>query len=73
MFQFHTPPHFFPLQLFIYFWLHWVLVAAHGLSLIVEAGIYSSLRSTGFSLPWLLLLQSTDSRCVGLRNYGRET
>ena len=42
---------------FIYFWLHWVFVAA-------RRG-YSSLRSTGFSLRWLLLLKSTDSRHVG--------
>ena len=24
---------------FIYFWLHWVFVAAHGLSLVVEMGL----------------------------------
>ena len=51
--------------LFIYFWLHWVFVAAHGLSLVAASGGYSSLRSAGFSLPWLLLLRSTGSRCVG--------
>ena len=26
---------------FIYFWLHWVFVAAHGLSLVVASGDYS--------------------------------
>ena len=48
---------------FFYFWLHWVLVAARGLSLDETSGSYSSLRCTGFSLRWLLLLRSTGSRC----------
>ena len=51
--------------LFIYFWLHWVFVAAHGLSLVVASGGYSSLRCAGFSLRWLLLLRGTGSRRVG--------
>ena len=34
-------------------------------SLVAASGSYSSLRCTGFSLRWLLLLQSTGSRCVG--------
>ena len=38
----------------IYFWLCWVFVAAHGLSLVVVSGGYSSLRCAGFSLRWLL-------------------
>ena len=46
----------------IYFWLCWVFVAARGLSLVVVSGVYSWLRCTGFSLWWLLLLQSTGSR-----------
>ena len=46
----------------IYFWLHWVFVAACGLSLVAASGGYSSLRCTGFSLRWLLLLWSTGSR-----------
>ena len=25
--------------LFIYFWLHWVFIAAHGLSLVVASGV----------------------------------
>ena len=46
---------------FIYFilsssWLHWVFIAARGLSLVVASGGYSSLWCTGFSLQWLLLL-----------------
>ena len=43
----------------IYFWLRWVFVAAHGLSLVVVSGGYSSLRCAGFSL------QSMGSRRVG--------
>ena len=48
--------------LFIYFWLCWVFTAAHGVSLVVVSGSYSLLWCVGFSLRWLLLLQSTDSR-----------
>ena len=47
---------------FIYFWLHWVFLVAHGFSLVAVSTGYSSLWCTGYSLPWLLLLQSTDSR-----------
>ena len=47
------------------FWLRWVFVAARGLSLGAVSGGYSSLRCTGFSLQWLLLLQSTGSSCAG--------
>ena len=46
---------FFFLKL-IYFWLHWVFVAACGLSLVATSGGYSSLRCAGFSLQWLFLL-----------------
>ena len=49
----------------IYFWLHWVFVAACGLSLVVASGGYSLLRCAGFSLRWLLLLQSMGSRHMG--------
>ena len=45
-----------------YFWLCWVFVATCGLSLVVLSRGYSLLRGPGFSLPWLLLLQSTGSR-----------
>ena len=51
--------------LFIYFWLHWVFVAACGLSLVAERVRYSLLQWAGFSLRWLLLLWSTGSRLVG--------
>ena len=54
------------MNLFIYFfWLLWVFVAARGLSLVVASGSYSLLRCPGFSLRWLLLLQSTGSRHAG--------
>ena len=39
----------FFLNLFIYFWLRWVFVAARGLSLVAASGGYSSLLCTGFS------------------------
>ena len=44
--------------------MHWVFVAARGLSLVVVSGAYSLLQCTGFSLC-LLLLQRVVSRCVG--------
>ena len=53
------------INLFIYFWLCWVFVAAHGLSLVAASRGYSLLRCAGFSLRWLLLLQSTGSRPAG--------
>ena len=51
--------------LFIYFWLHWVFVAARGLSLVAASGGYSLLQCAGFSLQWLLLLRSMGSRHAG--------
>ena len=58
---------FFKINLFylFIFWLHWVFVAACGLSLVAASGGSSSLRCMGFSLRWLLLLRSTGSRCTG--------
>ena len=49
---------------FIYFWLHWVFVAARGLSLVAVSRGHSSSRCTGSSLRWLLLLQGMGSRCA---------
>ena len=49
-------------KLFTHLWLHWVFVAARGLSLVVVNWDCSSLRCTGYSLRWLLLLWSTGSR-----------
>ena len=51
------------LFLLIYFWLCWVFLAAHGLSLVAVSGGYSSLW-------WLLLLRSTGSQCVGFSSCG---
>jgi len=45
------------------FWLHWVFIAACGLSLVVANRGYSIVVVGGFSLQWLLLLQNTVSRC----------
>ena len=58
---------FFP---YFYFWQRWVFVAARGLSLVAESRGYSSLQCAGFSLRWLLLLQSTGSRCMGFSSCG---
>ena len=60
------------IYLFIYliFWLCWVFIAAHGLSLVAASRGCSSLRCAGFSLWWLLLLRSTGSRRVGLSSCG---
>ena len=60
------------IYLFIYLWLHQFFVAVCGLSLVAASGGYSSLRGTGFSLRWLLLLQSTGSRCMGFSSCGTQ-
>ena len=52
------------------FWLHWVFVAACGLSLVAANGVYSLLRWVGFTLWWLLLLRSTGSRFMGFSSCG---
>ena len=57
------------LQIF-FFWLCWVFIAAHGLSLVAASGGYSLLWCAGFSLWWLLLLWSTGSRHVGFSSCG---
>ena len=58
--------------LFIYLWLCWVFVATHGLSLVEANGGYSLLRCAGFSLWWLLLLQSAGSRLAGFSSCGAQ-
>ena len=58
------------IYLFIYFWLCWVFIAAHGLSLVAASRGYSSLRCGGFSLRWLLLLGSMGSRHTGFSSCG---
>ena len=52
------------------FWLCWVFVAAHRLSLVAASRGCSLLRCVGFSLQWLLLLQSTGSRRAGFSSCG---
>ena len=63
---------FFFFNKFIYFWLHWVFVAARRLSLVVASGGYFSLRCTDFSLQCLVLLQSTGSRRTGFSSCGTQ-
>ena len=46
-------------------WLHWVFVAAHGLSLIAASRHFSSLWRAGFCTWGLPLLRSTGSRHSG--------
>ena len=52
------------------FWLCWVFVAACKLSLAAASGGYTSLQCAGFSLRWLLLLQSMGSRHAGFSSCG---
>ena len=52
------------------FWLRQVFIAAHRLPLVVASGGYSLSRCAGFSLRWLLLLQSPGSRRVGFSSCG---
>ena len=68
--EMHSVSFFFFINLFIlfiYFWLRWVFVAAHGLSLVAGSGGYSSWRCVGFLLWWLLLLWSTGFSNCGTR------
>ena len=58
--------------LFIYFWLHWVFIASHRLSLVAASGGFSSLWCEGFSLRWLLLLRSMGSRHTGFSSCGSQ-
>lgn len=44
----------------INFWLSWVFVAVHRLSLIMLRGAALYFWCAGFSLRWLLFSQSTD-------------
>ena len=53
-----------------FFWLRWIFVAVHGLSLVPASGGYSSLWCVGFSLQWLLLLQSMVSRHASFSSCG---
>ena len=65
-------------KLFIYLFLAslglrcWVFVAVRGLSLVAASRGYSSLRCVGFSLRWLLFLQSMGSRRMGFSSCGTQ-
>ena len=71
MYRNRTTVHFFFINLFIlciYFWLCWVFVAAHRLSLVVVSGGYSSFwcmgsRCSGFSSCGLQALECRLSSC----------
>ena len=60
---------FFSFYLYIYFWLCCIFVALCKCSL-VAAIITLWLRCPGFSLWWLPLLWSMDSRCLGFSHCG---
>ena len=51
-----------PLFIYVCIWLCWVFTVGRLFSLLLVGGGYSSLQCKGFSLQWLLLLQSTGSR-----------
>ena len=51
--------YFFFYNFFIYFWLSWVLIAVRAFLQVRRADATPQLRCVGFSLRWLLLLQST--------------
>ena len=57
---------------FLNFWLCWVFIPVHRLSLVVANGGYSSLRCMGFSLQWLLLLQSMATRWAVFSSCGSQ-
>ena len=63
---------YFFINLFIYFCLCWVFVAASGISLVAASWGYSSLWCTGFHCNGLSLLRSTDSRCAGFSSCGTQ-
>ena len=56
---------FFFFNLFIYFWLRWVLISVRGLSPVAASGGHSSSRCAGLSPSRPLPLQSTGSRRAG--------
>ena len=60
-------PKYFVLCVFFFFWLLWVFVAACRLSLVAASGGYSSLQCVGFSMWWLLLLQTMGPRVSKLQ------
>ena len=59
----------FPAQFLkiIYYWLQWVFVTVHRLSLVEASGGFSSCCGRAFSLWRLLVLQSTSSKAFRLQ------
>ena len=57
-------------SIFLFFFVCTGSVAAHGPSLVVASGGYSSLQCAVSSLQWILLLQSTGSRSTGFSSCG---
>ena len=53
------------------FWLPWVFIVAHGLSLVAASRGYSLLKCMGFSLRRLLFLRSTGFSSCGTRSLER--
>ena len=53
------------IYLFIQFWLCWIFVATHRLSLVVARGATLRCSVRASHLRWLLLLQSVGSRRMG--------
>lgn len=53
----------------VFFWI-WVFVAALRLPLVALSRGFSLLWRAGFSLLWLLSVQSTGSRCSGFNSCG---
>ena len=71
---------FLPLPLFFFFFNEFIylflavlgLCCCPGFSLVAASGGYSLLRCEGFSLRWLLLLQSMGSRRAGFSSCGTQ-
>ena len=59
-----------PLTFFFFFWLGWVFVAMHRLSLIAESRGYSSVVVCGLFIAVASLLPSMDSRRAGFSSCG---
>ena len=51
------------IYVFIYFWLHWVFVAAHGLSLVVASRGYSLVAENGHLIVVASLVLERGLRC----------
>ena len=67
VYVFQISAQFFKILLFIYFWLCWVCVAVWVFFQLQLVRATPELWCAGFSLWWLLLLQSTGSRAHGFQ------